>query len=237
MHKKHTDSDVSALSRELKDLLFASGAALAGIGSLAGLANRACPTGISVAVTLPKNVIIVLQNAPTREYYELYHSLNNKLNKIVLAGEEFLKAKGFAAHAQTTDRVSTSEDKISALPHKTVATRAGIGWIGKNCLLVTPQYGPAVRLSSLLTDAPLECAEPINDSRCGQCLACVEICPAQALHGSIWQAGMPRDKILDFKKCYDKQLEIMRENTGIETDLCGKCFAVCTYTRKYLAQN
>ena len=45
---------------------------------------------------------------------------------------------------------------------------------------------------------------------------------------------MQREKIMDIEKCYKKQVEIMSKNTGIETDLCGKCFAVCTYTQKYL---
>ena len=40
--------------------------------------------------------------------------------------------------------------------------------------------------------------------------------------------------IVDIEKCYKKQVEIMSKNTGIETDLCGKCFAVCTYTKRYL---
>lgn len=223
------------LAKDLKALLLEKGAALAGIGDLAGVENRGYARGVSVAVVLPRNIITDLQTAPTREYYDAYNSLNAKLNGIVMAGEKFLKDRGYEAYAQTTDRVSVSEDKRSPLPHKTVATRAGIGWIGKNCLLVTPQYGPAIRLSSLLANAPLACDSPITASRCGKCAICVEICPAQALRGASWQAGLRRDKLLDFKKCYDKQLEIMKKNTGIETDLCGKCFAHCAYARKYLA--
>ena len=42
---------------------------------------------------------------------------------------------------------------------------------------------------------------------------------------------MIRNEIVDVKSCYEKQLEIMYERTGIRTDLCGKCFAVCRYTR------
>ena len=64
--------------------------------------------------------------------------------------------------------------------------------------------------------------------------ACVEHCPAQALKGTLWEAGMTRKEIVDAEACYQKQLEIMYERTGIRTDLCGKCFAVCTYTQKYL---
>lgn len=145
-----------------------------------------------------------------------------------------MKKRGFDAYAQTTERVEVNQENVSKLPHKTVATRCGLGWIGKNCLLITPQYGSAVRISSLLTNAPLEYDEPINQSRCGMCSQCVRNCPAQALKGSLWTVGMPRENIVDVKKCYEKQVEIMLKNTGIETDLCGKCFAVCPYTKRYL---
>ena len=45
---------------------------------------------------------------------------------------------------------------------------------------------------------------------------------------------MERERIVDVKKCYKKQVEIMTKATGIETDLCGKCFAMCVYTERYL---
>jgi len=222
------------LTEELKRILYDQGADLVGIGDMCKVKNRNFRTGVSVAVALPQNVIVDLQDAPTKEYYDLYHYLNNKLNEIVMAGEKFLQEKGFKAYAQTTVRIKINQDKTTQVPHKTVATRAGIGWIGKNCLLVTPQYGPAVRISSLLTDAPLDRDKPIDRSRCGECGVCVKKCPAQALKGALWKTDIPREEIIDVNRCYKKQVEIMAEKTGIETDLCGKCFAVCTYTRKYL---
>lgn len=222
------------LTEELKALLYCQGADLVGIGDMSQVKNCNYKTGVAVAVSLPENVIRDLQEAPTEEYYHLYGSLNRKLNAIVLEGEKFLKSQGFEAYAQTTDRVKVDRDRISELPHKTVATRAGLGWIGKNCLLVTPQYGSAVRISSLLTDAPLNWDEAVNQSRCGACSLCVKNCPGQALKGTLWDAGIQREKIVDVEKCRKKQVEIMFEKTGIETDLCGKCFAVCAYTRRYL---
>jgi len=222
------------LTEELKRILYGQGADLVGIGDLSDVGNCSFRTGISVAVALPEKVILDLHEAPTKEYYNLYHSLNHKLNTIVTAGEEFLKKEGFEAYAQTTDRVKVNQNNISPLPHKTVATRAGLGWIGKNCLLVTPQFGSGIRISSLLTNAPLECGEPINESRCGTCDLCVKACPAQALKGTLWNTGVHRDEIVDAKTCYKKQVEIMVEKTGIEADLCGKCFAVCRYTMKYI---
>lgn len=222
------------LTNEIKEFLHDCGADLVGIGDMSEVDNCDYKTGISIAKALPKDIVVDLRQAPTKEYYDLYYSLNNKLNEIVIAREGFLKKRGFDAYAQTTERVEVNQENVSKLPHKTVATRCGLGWIGKNCLLITPQYGSAVRISSLLTNAPLEYDEPINQSRCGMCSQCVRNCPAQALKGSLWTVGMPRENIVDVKKCYEKQVEIMLKNTGIETDLCGKCFAVCPYTKRYL---
>lgn len=222
------------LTEELKELLHSQGAALVGIGDMGQVQNCDFKTGIAVAVPLPENIIMDLKTAPTKEYYNLYYSLNKKLNEIVMAGEEFLQSKGFKAYAQTTDRVEIDQDNISKLPHKTVAARAGLGWIGKNCLLVTPEFGSAIRISSLLADAPLAYDEPITESKCQGCSLCVRKCPAQALKGTLWKAGMQREEIVDVRKCYKKQTEIMYKETGIKTDLCGKCFAVCAFTQKYL---
>lgn len=222
------------LTEELKKILYGQGADLVGIGDISKSADCHFKTGVAVAVSLPKKIILDLQKAPTREYFDLYYALNQKLNEIVMEGERFLRDNGFKAYAQTTDRVSIGQNNITKLPHKTVATRAGLGWIGKNCLLVTPQYGSAIRISSLLTNAPLEYNEPIDRSCCKECNLCVKNCPAQALKGTLWEIGVQREKIIDTEKCYKKELEIMSEATGIKKDLCGKCFAVCAYTQKYL---
>lgn len=222
------------LTEQLKEILYQQGAQLTGIAHMNGVENCNYPIGVAVAVSLPKKTILDLQKAPTKEYCELYDSLNNKLNEIILAGERFLKEKGYMAYAQTTTRVITDDHYSSLVPHKTVATRAGLGWIGKNCLLVTQEFGSAIRLSSLVTDAPLQCQEPVENSLCGTCRICVDKCPAQALSGTLWKTGITREHIVDVEKCYNKQVEVMKESTGIETDLCGKCFAVCAYTQRYL---
>lgn len=222
------------LSENVKRLLCEKGAQLVGVGDMSGVENCRYSRCISVAISLPRRLIRDLQTAPTREYSQVYFELNEKLNEIVLCGEQFLRDAGYEAYAQTTDRVLINERRASSIPHKTAATRAGLGWIGKNNLLVTQKFGSAVRLSSLLTNAPLECDAPIQQSRCGSCSLCVQQCPAHALQGALWRAGMPRERLVDVEICYEKQREIMRASTGIDTDLCGKCFAVCAYTQRYV---
>lgn len=126
------------------------------------------------------------------------------------------------------------ENWCTPLPHKTVATRAGLGWIGKSCLLVTKRYGSAVRISSLQTDAPLPAGEPVNESLCGKCGICVQKCPAKALTGTLWNTSTVREDLLRKEDCQNTQIQRMKQATGIDTDLCGLCFAICLYTQKYL---
>lgn len=223
----------------LKEGLFwtlkGQGAALYGVGDLSLLTvEQGLTTGVAVAVNVPKKIVEDLKVAPTEEYYNMYYELNNKLDRIVEAGAAFLQKHGYRAIAQTTSYVKQDETWTTPLPHKTVATRAGLGWIGKNCLLVTPRYGSAVRLSSLITDAPLPFDTPLNRNGCGMCRKCVDSCPGGALSGIRWEPGIDRARILDMEICKRTQTERMEAATGIHTDLCGLCFAVCPYTIAYL---
>ena len=77
-------------TKEFRDYMISQGAALVGIGDLTTVTSSDYPVGIAVAIPLPKHVIKDLQLAPTREYYKLYTTLNDKLNAIVTAGEKYL---------------------------------------------------------------------------------------------------------------------------------------------------
>lgn len=222
------------LRKELFSLLADRGAKLMGTADLSGIVAGELSIGVSVAIPVPANIVQDLKTAPTKEYYDAYYALNGKLNEIVTCGAEFLREKGWRAQANTTDVVRQDENWCTPLPHKTVATRAGLGWIGKNNLLVTESYGSAIRLSSLLTDAPLPVGTPIEESRCAGCDICVKSCPAKALTGALWKAEMRREELFHKEDCKRVQTERMKRATGIDTDLCGLCFAVCARTQKYL---
>lgn len=222
------------LSDELRALLLDAGAKLAGFADMSGAAGCTYPRAVSVALPVPRHILREIADGPTKSYYYMYHELNNGLNRIVTSGAEFLRARGYAAEPLTTDVVTQTPDHRTVLPHKTAAVRAGLGWIGRNCLLVTPQYGPAVRISTLLTDAPLDCARPLPGPRCGECRACADACPAQALSGNTWTPGTDREELVNAGKCIKKQFELMKARTGLDFDICGKCFAVCPYARHYL---
>ena len=222
------------MNDELSQILHQNGASLVGFANLQSLVDGDMIFGVSVATAVPAHVIQSIQNGPTLEYYKEYFRLNQLLNRLVTLGADFLAQRGYKAFAQTTDAVVESDDYRTVLPHKTVATRAGLGWIGKCALLVTKEYGSAVRLSSLITNAPLECAVPINDSQCGNCRACTSACPGQAVLGKSWNVNIDRNEFFNPDLCRKAARELAAKHIHKEITLCGKCIQVCPYTQNYL---
>lgn len=229
---------MKSISQELKEVLVRQGADLVGIGKLEEIPaeeRKYMPYGIAVAVSINPNIIKKIENGPTMGYFDEYNRLNDKLDTIVLSGADFLKNKGFQAIAQTREVVSKTETEYSSvLPHKTIATRAGLGWIGKNAMLVTETYGNAVRISAILTDAPLEADHPVTESKCKNCMACTKACPGEAVQGTNWNIHKNREELFDPIKCRKAARKISKELLDKEITLCGKCIEICPYTKKYV---
>jgi len=229
-----------ALTDQIKEELLLQGADIVGFGDLRELPEdmrAGLPVGISVAVVYPGNAIRGIDKLPTQEYRDWYDKLNKRLDRIVTYGAAKLCEMGYAAIAMTREHVGNGGvNGTTVLPHKTVATRAGIGWIGKCALLVTRQYGSALRISSILTDAPLETAEPIDKARCGDCVICKVACPAQAVSGKQWRPGLPRDEFFDSAKCRKTARERAKLGFNGDITICGKCIEVCPHTRRYIVR-
>lgn len=222
------------LKKEIFTLLKENGAELMGVADLSDIPKSPYPVGICFLMPVPKHIINDLLTAPTEEYHQMYHDYNRKLNEMGKAAAKLLQNNGFHAIANTTDRVIWDKETHSTpLPHKTVATKAGLGWIGKSCLLVTKEFGGAFRMSVVLTDALLPADEPITESQCGSCQKCVDACPAHCLKNTNWKIGMAREEIADVFSCDETMRKNMIALHGYEFTICGKCFAVCPYTQRY----
>lgn len=229
---------MSDLTGFIKDELWLHGADLVGVGSLAELpadVRAGLPIGIAIAVKFPKEVIRGMPDLPTRAYYDHYLHLDEKLDMLASLGAECLRSFGHRAIPLTRAYVAAhATPEGSLLPHKTVATRARLGWIGKSALLVTTPFGSMVRLTSILTDAPLRTAKPISESRCGDCQICRDACPAEAIVGNPWAAGTAREELVDVAACQETAQERSNRAFGIPTSICGKCIEICPYTSRYL---
>ena len=223
------------LMSELSSLLHNEGASLVGFGDISALDYQGFTSCVALAVMIPAKVIAGIKNGPTRDYFDSYHELNARLNALAELAAKYLSDRGHRALPQTTTTVVESPGYRTPVPHKTCATRAGLGWIGKSTLLVTEEYGPAVRLSSVLTDAEFDSvSEPINVSRCGSCTACASACPGQAIKGALWDVNAPLESLVDVEDCRKAARALAADMIGEQITLCGKCIETCPYTRAYL---
>jgi len=191
---------------------------------------------VSIAVKLNPSVICEISHGPTQRYYQEYLRVNQFIGELCRQVEDLLIVGGRQARAIEATAENFDTHTLSMpVQHKTIATRAGLGWIGKSALLITEEYGPAVRLGSVLTDAEFETGEPVNTSRCGNCRKCVDCCPAGAIAGSNWTVGAPREYIYDAFACRDTAGKLSKHQ-GIDSTICGICINVCPWTQKYVSR-
>lgn len=122
------------------------------------------------------------------------------------------------------------EELLALFSFKYAAVNAGLGWIGKNDVLITEEYGPRVRLSAVLIDYPFEYGNKMTESRCGSCTKCVDICPHKALTGANWNINTLRNELIDYHLCNQKRSAYI-ESHG-RKHACGLCMAVCPYGMK-----
>ena len=160
-----------SLSIELKKYLQGNGATEVGFADITNFSPKeGLNSGVVFYIAYPKDIIKNMKNAPTMEYLWELVDLNTRLDALGMLCEEYLINEGYDAYAQTKRRLGTDFGEFNSfeLPHKTIATRAGLGWIGKSALFTTLNYGSALRLSSVLTNAPLDFGEPVLESKCGK---------------------------------------------------------------------
>ena len=223
---------------ELRTLLQSNGADMVGIANLCDVAPDVrdnFPIGISIAVALNPQIISNIQNGPTRQYYSEYERANALLDRLGHHAIAFLNEHEYRSMALAVTSVGIDPETISTrLPHKTIATRAGLGRIGKCALLVTRTFGSAIRLTTVLTDARLPIDNSMDTNLCGKCTSCVDICPGHAPLGTNWQLGLHRDAFFNAFACRKIALELTMKNTGIQETLCGMCIAACPWTQKYI---
>ncbi len=149
------------------------------------------------------------------------------LEKKVEEIEGLLKAEGVKYYipevAQKDDGRFRAEFSF-----KDAAAEAGIGWFGKNDVIITEKYGPRVRLSAILIDQEFDYPEAYQRSQCPeQCDKCVQVCPAHALLNVVWEKGMTRDDVVDIKRCNGVR-SAFYEKLGRWGE-CALCLAVCPY--------
>ncbi len=176
-----------------------------------------------------------ITSGPTKMYFAHYRAVNTMLDGAALRCVVMLQRGGYNALAVPASQTTNNAAIAGDFPHKTAASKAGLGFVGKSGLFVTSEFGPRVRFATVLTDMAMV-SKPISKSECGECRLCESACPCGAIAGREWSENMRRDDIVDAALCArymkDKYQKIGRGS------VCGICVAVCSmYKRAKQTQN
>jgi len=210
----------TSLQKELLD----AGATVVGIADLRGyLSGEISHLGRAVSIGVD------------RKLNENTVALLSKLQRRTV---RFLKARGHRALAIPPDsdrKQGTFISKLYSLfNHKMAASSAGMGWVGKNGLLINPHHGPRLSLATVLTDARLAADVPIELSSCGSCTLCIEHCPSNAITGAAWSRQSPFVELVRLDVCRSHKTD-KRKTEGKPN--CGLCINICPYGRKNITEN
>ena len=228
------------ISNTIKSSLSKAGAALVGFADLTDMpveSRQSMGGAVSIAAALDASTIEGIAGGPTERYYQEYCRANNILAELCRITTGMLAEQGYVTKAIEPTVENLEYSTLAAeFAHKTAATQAGQGWIGKSAHLITKEDGPAVRLATVLTDAELPADTPVNKSWCGDCQECKIHCPAQAISETNWQVGMSREKIYNAFACCETATKLSKK-AKIPATICGICINACPGTKKYIASS
>ena len=186
---------------------------ISGEVSLSGLS-----TGISYGYRLSDVVLDGISDYPTRTYQYHYRQVNLLLDQIGLRIASVIHDLGYRAFPVPSSQVVGWENLTGHISHKVIGRLAGLGWIGRNNLLVNPKHGARLRYASVLTDLVLPGDTPLEED-CGDCDRCIAVCPGGAI-------GADRSSF-DLDKCIHT-IEVITKKANIGSKICGICVKACT---------
>jgi len=210
----------------LKKLSAEAGLDLFGVADIKNIKNnfRLSPQilgkldkAVCLGVRLSGSILEEISQAPTRLYFHHYRTANAFLDQTAFKIANYMQKKGFLALPIPASQILDWENQKAHLSHKELGVLAGLGWIGRNNLLVNPGLGSQFRLVSILTDIPLKIDKPLKKD-CRSCRICIEICPCGAI----------KENPLDFDhiRCFEKLKEFQKQRL-VDQYVCGVCVNAC----------
>jgi len=213
--------------KDLENLAFQNGARVFGIADLNFLRQNINKlTGVAEKFTraivcgfrLQKAVLDELKDRPTPLYFHNYRQVNYQLDSIALLIANVIQDNGFEALAVPASQIISRDPMRGFISHKLLGWAAGLGHIGRNNLLVHPEFGAQVRYVSILTDMPFFPVDKPLQNDCGDCRACISICPAHAIK--------EQKENFDLNACYSKLNEFVKLSF-VGQHICGLCVKAC----------
>lgn len=212
--------------QKIKEFALDGGLSLFGVADITGMGEeiylekklkKKFNRGISLGKRLIDAVLEDIKDSPTPLYFHHYRQLNFFLDRAAFLLSSRIQELGFQALPISASQILDWEKQSAHLSHKKVGYLAGLGYIGRNNLLVNPELGARFRLVTVLTDMSLEVDKPLEGD-CGECRACLEPCPAQAIN--------ERKEDFDHMACFEK-LKEFRKQGNIGQHICGVCVKAC----------
>lgn len=216
--------------QEIRERMYFEGIDLFGTADLRGIIGENLidtPFAISIGIRMSDVVMDEVQNGPTHTYFHNYRTANALLDRCSFIAAGMLMRKG--ARALAVPASQSINGMRGLIPHKMAAVHAGLGFIGKSALFVSEKFGPRVRLATVLTDMPVESGKLV-ESKCGSCTICKNACPAGAIFGVEYKAGMSREDIYDAELC-SAHMKKAYQKIG-RGAVCGICASVCPFGKK-----
>jgi epoxyqueuosine reductase QueG len=181
------------LTQAVREIALKNGADLVGIVRVADLPEHAAniyrmlPSAQSVVVTAARHSLAAIRSEVNQlAQFDTIHAYE-ECGKAAHRVSRFLEARGCSAAAVPAFIPINMDDPGKGMRGeicwRRAGVRAGLGSYGENGLLVTRQFGSAIRLSGVVTSAELLPDSPRDDDTCDHCMRCVEACPVQALSG------------------------------------------------------
>ncbi|MHA1576296.1 MAG: hypothetical protein ACTSU3_02935 [Candidatus Thorarchaeota archaeon] len=151
------------------------------------------------------------------EYAHEYHRINQTLNQIAKSiATDYDGIPLPATIGGVMEKVQHVHDYFGmVVSHRVVAELAGVGWRGKNQLIIHDRFSCAVRFSSVIVSIPLEHGTQL-ESKCGECTACEDVCSFIKY----------RSKLPDYRENCRRYILFLKSK-GLEKDVCGKCVKAC----------
>ncbi len=220
--KKDKEANYNSLREQA--LLF--GAAVFGVAGISPekenfdlpqMSTQGLEYAISIGVALSKAIFDTLESAPNNIYFHHYRTANVFLDQLCFKLSSLIQNAGFRALPVAASQIVDWQKQTAHLSHKKIGVLAGLGWIGRNNLLVNERFGSRLRLATILTDMPLKVDGPTPDD-CDSCRMCIKACPVAAIK--------LEKQDFDHKKCFE-QLKQFQKSGVVGQYICGLCVKVC----------